>query len=388
MAAAPQIEVTSPAESASRFEPEFELLLACCRQQPDLSRLELPAPNWGTVLGSAEHHRLIPALYAALVSQSHASIHQMRDAARAHAWRALRFTAELKRTAQHFDRRRIQYLAYKGPALAQLLYGDVTKRQFGDLDLLVRPQDVPRAREALIQLDYEQQLSLSAKQEQFYLRTGYEYAFRLGTERHVLELQWQIVPQFCSIGLEIDSLFDRSIQIELEGLPLRTLGREDLMIVLCIHAAKHQWSQLGMLRDIATLSEFDLDWRWITSETRRLGVLKILQISLLAISKLFGFELPAACEPASLFRDVAEFTSQLVQNLRGNREPNTESLEYFLTQAGTRERWRDRARFFWRLATNPSISEWETVRLPDALFRLYRAIRIARLTKRFARAIF
>ena len=388
MAATAQIEVISPAESDGRFEPEFELLLACCRQEPRLARLELPALNGHHVLASAEHHRLIPALYAALVSQSHASIHQIRDATRAHSWRALQFTAELKRTAQHFDRCGIPYLAYKGPTLAQLLYGDVTMRQFGDLDLLVRPQDVSRACEAVTQLGYKQELSLSAKQEQFYLRTGYEYAFRLATERHVLELQWQIVPQFCSIGLDVDSFFDRSIQVEFEGVPLRTLGHEDLMLVLCIHAAKHEWSQLGMLRDIATLAQFDLDWRWIISEARRVGVLKILQISLLAISKLFGFELPTACEPASLFRDAGEFTSQLVQNLRGNREPNTESLEYFLTQARTRERWRDRARFFWRLATTPSISEWEAVRLPEALFRLYRAVRIARLTKRFAGAIF
>jgi len=388
LAAAPQIEVTSPAESASRFEPEFELLLACCRQQPDLSRLELPAPNWGTVLGSAEHHRLIPALYTALASLSHSSIHQIREAARAHVWRALQFTAELKRTAQHLDRCGIPYLAYKGPALAQLLYGDVTMRQFGDLDFLVRTHDVPRARQALAELGYEPELTLSPNQEQFYLRTGYEYPFRLGTERHVLELQWRIVPHFYSIDLNIDALFQRSIQLEFEGIAIRTLGHEDLMLVLCLHAAKHEWSQLGMLRDLATLSKFDLDWRWITSAAARLGVLKILHISLLAVSELFGFGFHEACDPASRLRDAAEFTSQLVQNLRRNREANTESLEYFLTQARMRERWRDRARFFWRLTTTPSIGEWEAIRLPRGLFGAYRAVRIARLTKRFSRVIF
>ena len=41
-------------------------------------------------------------------------------------------------------------VAYKGPALAAQLYGDVTLRTFRDLDVLVTRADFPRARQALI----------------------------------------------------------------------------------------------------------------------------------------------------------------------------------------------------------------------------------------------
>jgi Uncharacterised nucleotidyltransferase len=43
----------------------------------------------------------------------------------------------------------IAALPYKGPVLAALAYGNVAFRQFGDLDLLVRPQDADRAKALL-----------------------------------------------------------------------------------------------------------------------------------------------------------------------------------------------------------------------------------------------
>ena len=204
------------------------------------------------MIKSAEHHRLLPALCAALASQNQLPA-ALRERARSHAWRILQFTAELTKIARCFEQHGIQFLAHKGPALAQVLYGDPAMRQFGDLDLLVKPQDVPRARTALMELGYEPGLQLSARQEKSYLRSGYEYVFGLNSERNLVELQWQIVPRFCAINFKMEALFDRSIEIEVDGVLLRTPGYEDQMLVLSVHAAKHEWAQLGMLRDILDL---------------------------------------------------------------------------------------------------------------------------------------
>src|SRR5206468_5565224 len=144
----------------------------------------------------------------------------------------------------------------------------------------------------LMELGYDPGLRLSPRQEKSFLRSGYELSFGLNSDRNLVELQWQIVPLFCSINFDMDALFSRSIQIDLDGVTLRTMGQEDLLLVLCVHAAKHEWAQLGMLRDIATLANFNLDWNWIVAEARRLGILKILQISLLAVGKLFDGALP------------------------------------------------------------------------------------------------
>ncbi|HXF13258.1 MAG TPA: nucleotidyltransferase family protein, partial [Terriglobales bacterium] len=381
MAAATQIEVNLPAYQR-RFTPEFELVLACCdhARQYDLTSMLTPDLDWERVLDSAEHHRLIPAMHGAL-SGNNGVPSTLRARAHKHAWRVLHFTAELQKIARCFEQRGIEFLAHKGPALAQVLYGDPAMRQFGDLDVIVKSRDFRRAKDVLIESGYDSNLRLSPRHEQALLRSGYECSFGLNSARNLVELQWQIVPRFYSINFDIDALFSRSMQVNLDDVALRTLGREDLLMVLCVHAAKHEWVQLGMLRDIAALMNFDLDWNWIVAEARRLGIIKILQVSLLAANKLFNVscrkELPSANE------GTAELASAVVSRLQHNYEPDTESIRYFRAQLQTRERWLDRARFVWRLATTPSVQEWESIQIPDRCFAAYRGVRIARLMKRF-----
>lgn len=383
MAATAQLNVLPSPKYSGQFEPEFNLLLACCRPTRQRQAIHLPTSfDYARFLDSAEHHRLIPALRGAFVLEPYGIASALRDRARAHACRAMRFTAELARIARHFELRGIEFLAYKGPALAYMLYGDVTMRQFGDLDLLVRSRDVPRARTALVQLGYDPQLSLSRVEENSYLRTGYEYAFGIGVEAHVLELQWRIMPRFYSIDFDIDELFARSTRIQLDDVAMRTPGPEDLMLLLCAHAAKHEWSELAMLRDIAALAQFELSWSSIAEKGRRLGITKIVEISLLAVRELFGLELPHATQLGVGKTDASQLVSTILHNLRRNRGPDTESLQYFRRQTQLRERWRDRLTFGWRLATTPSIAEWEMVKLPDGFFSLYRGVRVARLIKR------
>jgi hypothetical protein len=382
LAAATQIGAPRTSGHPLRFTPEFELLLACCDRAlfPDITSLLTPELDWERVLESAEHHRLIPAMHQALAGKNGVPS-TLRVRAHKHAWRVLHFTAELTRIARCFEQRGIKFLAHKGPALAQLLYGTPPMRQFGDLDVIVRSRDLARVREALMELGYDAGLRLSPRQQQSFLRSGYECSFSLNSEHNLVELQWQIVPRFYSVDFNIDALFSRSVRIELDGLSLQTLRHEDLLLALCVHAAKHEWAQLGMLRDIATLTNFNLDWDWIIAEARRLGILKILQVSLLALGELFSVFLVPQLRPR--VKGAAELASAVVAGLQFDPEPNTESIRYFRAQLQTREQWRDRVRFIWRLATTPSVQEWQAVHIPDRYFALYRAVRIARLMNRF-----
>ena len=376
------MEVKCISAHPRRFDQEFELVLAGCdgARRLDITSLLTPDLDWQRVLDSAEHHRLVPALHAALAGKNGVPS-TVRVRSQKHAWRVLHFTVELTKIARCFEQGGIEFLAHKGPALGQLLYGNPAMRQFGDLDVIVRLRDFNRAKNALIELGYDPHLHLSPRQEQAFVRSGYECSFGLNSERNLLELQWQIVPRFYSIDFDIDALFSRSVQIDLDGRSLRTMGHEDLLLVLSVHAAKHDWSQLAMLRDIAALAGFDLNWNWIVAEARQLGILKILQVSLLAASKLLNSSLPA--QLPSVTPGSAELASAVVSRLQRNYEPDTESIRYFRAQLQTRERWRDRARFVWRLATTPSVQEWQAVQIPDRCFTAYRGVRIARLMKRF-----
>jgi hypothetical protein len=195
-------------------------------------------------------------------------------------------------------------------------------------------------------------------------------------------LQWQILPRFYVIEFDLEAMFDRSVEIQIEGFRVRSLCREDLMLVLCVHAAKHGWAHLGMLRDIATLADLGLDWEWVRDEAARLGIFRILLASLLLARNILSRPVPATLADFREIQDGEKLADAIQLRLDAAEEPDTRSLRYFREFAATRERWQDRARFAARLALTSSVSEWKSVNLPDSLFPLYRAIRMGRLLKR------
>ena len=59
-----------------------------------------------------------------------------------------------------FEKYDIQALAFKGPTLAQNAYGDITLRQFGDLDILIRKKDRSRMVSILLNEQYIPEINL------------------------------------------------------------------------------------------------------------------------------------------------------------------------------------------------------------------------------------
>lgn len=364
---------------------EFDLLCACCGASERVSQA-LGELQWDRVFKQAAYHRVLPALYAALQGRAEVPA-SIQSALRArylrHCQRAMRFSTELAAILQHFEARGIAVIAQKGPALAHFLYGDSVMREFGDLDLLVRPTDVPRAVGALTELGYEKNLQLSPRQERAYLRSGYEYVFGRGAERNLIELQWNLLPSFYAVDVDIDNLFARSQEHLFDGCRARILRLEDQFLFLCVHAAKHQWAQLGMVRDIAAVANFDLNWEFILAEAGRLGIARMVGVSLLLTNAILGYAIP---EPVAHLPEIdraRRFVPGIVERLKQMHEIPPESYAYFRLMLSLRERRSDQVKFLWRLALTPSVSEWKAVQFPDRLSVMYRAVRLLRLLRRF-----
>ncbi len=366
--------------------PELGFLLACCAQVPEAERQErvrvaLAGPlNWDGVVAIAERHGLIPRVYQALAATSTAPPAILDSAYVANCKSTLWFAAELARVTKHLQQHGIATLAYKGPVLSQLLYGSVCERQFHDLDLMVQTNHVAAAKKALGELGYHSRLALTARQERDYLRTGYEYAMDLTPEKNVLELHWQTQPRFYAMDFSVRDFFQRSVTIQIAGQPVRTLCREDLMLVLCAHAAKHLWMRLSLLTDIAQLAQCeDLNWMAVQAQAAELGLRRIIAVSFLLAQYWLSYPLPEVVEPDESAKAVTEEISTIHAR---HADFDMESSGYFRLMLQLRERPFDKGRFLWRLLTTPGTGEWEAVRLPDALFPLYRVVRIGRLVKR------
>src|SRR5581483_6275003 len=152
----------------------------------------------------------------------------------------------------------------------------------GDIDLLIRPQDLPRIREAVRDLGYVTHSHFSQAQERAFLKSGYELAFDGPGGPNLLEVQWAIQPRFYAVDFDQQGLFDRAVEVSVAGKEMSTPTLEDLFIVLSLHAAKHVWGRLIWLCDLARLMNVrELNYEWIVSQCVELGMARILRVTVL-----------------------------------------------------------------------------------------------------------
>ena len=377
--------------------PEFELLLVCHREISHLERAERAAAivaggiDWDKLLRLAEHHRLVSKVYEFLspVPVAPASFLERLGARyRANARQALWLTSELIRIVDDFQCRGIEVLPYKGPTLAQMLYADVSGRQYGDLDLLVRQADVPTAKAALLDLGYTRSLPFTAREEKLYLKSGYEYPFDSAYGRNLVELKWQILPRFYSADFDVDAMFARAAALPLAGRSLPTFCAEDLLLVLCVHAGKHAWSRLCWLCDITRLARQEIDWSAVEKQSKALGIQRMVAVNFVLGQKLLGAPLPEMIRKSLSGDGISErVAGEIVPLLAKGTEYNPESIRYFRLMMRVRERSKDRARFLWRLALTPTAGDWSSPQLPEALFPLYGLRRMLRLPGKLVKSL-
>jgi len=399
----------------TRFETEWLLLQAACsatanrgdsRQEQDQdqekekekekekhglrSLLQRPL-NWAALVQLAEQQGVVPILYRSLTSLGSevppATLAQLKQGYETNLRRTLLLARELIRILDRFDALAIDVIPYKGVALAETLYGDIALRQAGDIDLLVRASDFSRIKATLKDLGYTPHHPLSEPEERAYLGSGYECAFDSILGRNLLEVQWALQPRFYAVDFEMESVFRRATQVNVAGRNMKTPLVEDLFLILALHAAKHVWGRLIWLCDIAQIVKSPaLNWNWISETAMSLGIVRILQVTLVLTNRMLGVAIPAAAEK-SLSADSAALAlaDEIAPQIGRSTPQNVESLSYFRLMMRLRERRADRIRFLRRLAFTPGPGEWKSVLLPASLFPLYRLVRLGRLATRLAK---
>lgn len=377
---------------------EWSTLLAACSVQPRQEQVSRLRPllqqslRWKLLFDLAGRHGAQALLYQALLGLEEAIPEQERRLLKqnyeTNLRRALLLSRELIRIIEHLSSADVSVMPYKGLALAEMVYHDISLRQAGDIDLLIRAEDFPRICSAVGELGYTPHLKLSQAEERAYLKVGYECAFDSAAGRNLLEVQWAVQPRFYAVDFNMGGLFERAVTVSVAGQTLKTPSPSDLLLLLSAHSAKHVWGRLVWLSDIARLMQSpDLDWPWIASQARALGIVRILWVTMLAANRLLEAPVPDAAR-ASLPKDSTSvaLAEEISDQITSDVAYDVESVSYFRLMMRLRERPSDRLRFLGRLVFTPGPSEWKTVRLPHSLFPLYRLVRLSRLAARIVRA--
>jgi hypothetical protein len=390
------------------LRPEAELLLCAAGTLPPETRSsrirELLSHDidWDAVLRLAMHNRIPTLLYRHLEDAGGEGVpdqvlKQLRSYFKQTSMRNMFLARELVAVLDAFDEAGIQALPYKGPLLAQSLYGNMGLRQFWDLDILVRREDVLKAKELLVARGYRPEMDLTREEEMAHLDYDCEYNFDRDDGRVHLEIHWRVLPEPFSYDFDSDYVWKQAVPAELVSKKTLTLPPEALFLILCMHGGdKHQWGRLKWISDIAHFiaAHPRLDWDRVLDEAARLGRTQTVALGLHLPKILLGTEIPEAAA-RRLRRDPR--TSALAGLVRGRlfREgfglPGfSEWLSYVEAEGEPVARGGsifERARQFFRYARavlRPEFCDRYTLALPpwmSFMTYFYRTWRLARMHK-------
>jgi hypothetical protein len=184
----------------------------------------------------------------------------------------------------------IRAVALKGPVFADRFYPDAAVRPSIDLDLLILPEELERARVALEALGYLAQVGPSA----VYARTYQHHLdfHRPGTP--TLELHFRLYAGFGTV-IPAGGALERATEIRTAtGAPAWRLCPEDEVLYLALHAAGHSYVRLMWLYDLKLLllAEPLLDWIVVEKRARQLRLQTSLAYTLTVLADRLGVGVP------------------------------------------------------------------------------------------------
>lgn len=223
--------------------------------------------HWGPLLEQADEHGLVPLLNRAMKDSGREAIpHEICDKLKRRslqiAAKNLLLLAELESILQACRQRSISCVPFRGVVLSEELYGDLTIRPTGDIDLLVRPEELSQLRECLSRLGFLEVEARPGFAQDFYYTLEF---FKEGHVMVIVEPHWTIAYPPCMDRIDMEAVWGRCTTGTFAGVDCRLLSPEDLLIHLCLHYLHHGRSAPFLwLCDIDRLVRGQqLDWQLV-----------------------------------------------------------------------------------------------------------------------------
>jgi hypothetical protein len=268
----------------------------------------------------------------------------------------------------------------KGPPLSQLVYGDISVRTSSDLDVLVRPVDVPVAAELLISAGFSSRTyDRKAFTSGFFRNTSDD--FTSATAPVAVDLHWRTQERYFPYGPDDDKIWSRSETVFVKGQEVRTLGAGDHLLYLCAHASKHGWPNLASVLDIAALlrARPELDLGALIAEAGRLRFKRMVVLALALAHNLVTAALPNEALRAIRSDPIVSRLTKRISSRLTTQLENPTVISSWVVMASTLELPLDKVRLFLRHVLIPIADDRAKVPLPTSLYPLYYVIRPMRL---------
>ena len=262
----------------SFFPPQareiLSLIFKIISGQPEAALSNLDASS----LQPLRHHRLTPWLYLEVARkgwEKHIlSPPLLQDLRRDYILSMIMATRQAEMTLrfiQDFSGHGIEMILLKGADLRHRLYGDPAARPMDDLDVLINPEDLPRARSVLAAMGFRPAPEYADLSPAYWEILGGAIHYQPPPQGEIcLDLHWEIGALLYFYRLHFALLRKDALPFLPDGLPVYVLSPENLIIYLCLNAQKDPG--IPILRQILdlvlALSGLPINWRTLTDRAR------------------------------------------------------------------------------------------------------------------------
>lgn len=373
-------EGSSPADTAWR------LLCLCAHPQPsaatytEIARLARTAPDWAALYEQSRRHGVTALVYSALSRAAARHLpddvdRQFRQQSHATVAQNLQLASELRAVCALFTRHGIDMLAYKGPALSLLIYGDLARREFSDLDLVVAQKDVGAAF-LLLQKHGYTPTSIDDLQQ-----TQRGFISPCGSV--LVEIHWQVSRQLVAPNLPAAWLWEDTQHVNVLGARAETFSPETLLLTLCIHGAKHLWAALKWVSDIAALLDTypNLNWERCFARAAEIDSERTLLVGLRLAHTLLRAPLPEDVEhrlAADLEVDELAEVARRSLEISHDAVSFVAMMDFYVRLRRKRRHQLSVVPIALRHGLSPLERDKELLPLPERLFFLYYLLRPTR----------
>ncbi len=344
---------------------ENELILHLSREDlatDEINSLFENSVNWSYLIETAARHCVIPLVFKNIEEYFSDQIPkniflEMQSIFKDTATYNFVLSAQVIAIINALQENNLDILSYKGMTLAQLAYKDISLRQFGDIDILIRKEDFPKVKKALLEIGCRSAWDATDKQEKAALKYYYEYPFTYGENNTLVEVHWKFIEPFFAFDYATEDIWERVQNVQICGRDVPTLASEDYLIVLSSHGSKHFFERFSWVCDIARLVEnTEIDWDLMIERAKKVGALRMVWLGLWMARETLATKMPEEIyKQVSAEPEIQEIGKTFIENMFAESTEKQEWQEVAKIHMRMREKKKHKIIYYKRLLSTKVI---------------------------------
>ena len=374
---------------------EFTFLTLCCKpmhSQEEIAYLttllETTQLDQQKLLKFAHAHAVFPLLYKTLFKlfPQHTLLDELKPYYLAHIQYNMAMTTTLCKIVSRFKEANIPMLHLKGPVLSQQLYDDIGSRQFGDLDILIKKENLKEVLQLLEKAHYNPEIILQKETREVFFNAVNVLGFHHASSNTRIEVHWELLSKNYAIDWETSLLWKTSNTVSINNHTFNTLSEEHTILYLCVHGSKHLFERLLWVCDIDRMlrTQKNIQWLNVQQEAKSLGIMRMLLIGLSLSHTLLQTPLPKEIKEEILKdSDVEKIVNTIIHFNLYDGSKKKKSYQSFTLLYRMREKKIDKLHFLYSALFSTKFDDFKMVQLPSYLAFFYPMVRLVRLISKY-----